>query len=263
MRAIVYHFARNNNYNMTSNYGSADIRRIPFSHHQGATPNFMYGHVRDKFVQYATQSEKTCLMKHDKKHHGSDNTLYIFMIREPSSWIFSRYLHHHYHYNLGLAKEVFQNISEFAMTYAPEYLEFLDDESRDFSLKWFRESMTAADGGVIPISNHAHQSKKLSSPFQSPMDIGNNFEHKLLRCRNSIVLIQDYFMESLEVLNKVFGTKQFTDTLPHGYRYNKLDDNHIGKLTSHDMNSLHRIMQIHHVIYHACLKHFLESYYDS
>lgn len=262
MRAILYNFARDNNYNMSSNYGAANIQKIPFSHNKGSSPNFIYGHVRDQFVHYATQSERSCLMKNsnDKSTHKQKKTLYIFMIREPTSWIFSRYLHHNYHYNLGLAKEIFQNISEFSMTYAPEYLEFLDEESRDFSLKWFRESMNVADGGAVPIPKGGHLIEM--SPFQSPADIGNNFENKLLRCRNSIVLIQEYFVESLELLNHAFGTKAFTESLPRGRRFNKLDDKHISQLTSLDINSLHRVMQVHHVIYHACLKHFFESYYS-
>jgi hypothetical protein len=166
MRAILYDFARVNGFNMTSNYGTVSEHNVPFSHNKGSTPNFMYGHVRNEFIRYATQSEKTCLAN-KKDRLSKDRTLYIFMIREPTSWIFSRYLHHKYHYDLGLAKEVFQNISEFSMTYAPEYLEFLDDVSRDYSAKWFKESMVVSGGGAGPIPNPFR-----GSPFRPPAAIG-------------------------------------------------------------------------------------------
>ena len=144
-----------------------------------------------------------------------------------------------------------------------EYLQFLAPKHRNLSNSWFQERIQHEK--IRPESENEHAAggttslDKLSKT--TPVEIVEAIELALFNPRNNpnvVVLVQDHYTESLEMLDYVFGTNHFSLSSP--YRHNtarEAQDKGVSIGSFSEISHVIRLLELHNAIYNICLRKFL------
>ena len=257
MRRMVYHFARNSGYNMTTIYGlNNECQSVPFSCNIGEKVNIIYGHRNENIPFF------------------QNNTLHVVMIREPLSWLLSRIQHDHRkrgnnNYPRKINNEMMINKSNFndhiassegiihrLQKFSPKYLMYARSRVRVKLEKWFQE----LHGHYFRDDNHPRpynfNANKIATTLK---DLENDFRQQKL-----LVLITEHYSKSLQLLGYVFNSSLF-----NGYS-NDAKNNYISNAASSKQNTqsvgtyqelkqLNYLLSPHLALYHAAFREFIRQ----
>jgi len=314
MRFLLHSFCRNTHLNMTSYYGLPDeCNETPFACTAGSQVYFTYGHVRDHFVSYAVQAAPASVSFPPSPLPGtspSDRTLYVFMVREPMSWLLSRHQHSIRKMQVNLKTmtkrqrqkhlQQLPSLVDTAVQFGAKYFNFLPDAERDAAVAWFqravdsaaraqalRQSVGATDGSSYNSSSGSFSGAAGVSasmrPFQlatSPAGLSASLDALLFqplrpvgrgeetRGTAVLVLLTEYYRESLQLLDHVYASSHFSASTGGGagvqFRNRAQDWQEQGLFSTSpaEMKTLSRLLEVHQALYHACLRAFLRACAD-
>jgi hypothetical protein len=265
MRQVIHRYCVNQGYNMTTNYGvTNECEVIPFSCVNGNNMYFLYGHYREDFIK------------------TSHDSLHIIMLRDPLSWILSRIQHE-------IRKSVKNNKDKSLMvnktfeihasiaSFGGKYFNFLDQMNYDLSSLLFKLTLQTSVGAD---NQNKALDMKIIKPYLSNEDLSTSSTHKYnllelqtilsshieyLFAKNTVVLLTEYYTESMQILDNIFQTKHFT-SFQNG-QLNKLNEafEWQGKAiagTYDELKIVPKLLQIQYVIYDAAMREFRNQYRD-
>lgn len=255
---------------MTTYYGVHDeCNVIPHSCVKGSGSYFSYGHDRSTFLE------------------DSSSTLHIIMLRDPLSWILSRIQHEIRKSNNDKIK--IELLSAIA-TFGSRYFNFMNDQNLKLANSLFKnliQSQSSEGSMSIPLQDGFN--KQILSQLHLIESIENNFQSNIL------VLITEYYHESIILLDYIFNTTVFSfnaiqekelkeshslqpisasGATPHSFtsptiavkRVKKLNEafDWQGKLsagTFEDTKLSTKMLQIQYNVYETALREFMVQYH--
>lgn len=170
----------------------------------------------------------------------SDDVLRIIMFRDPLSWIISRYQYH----TKSVSNSAIRSLPEAVAQWGSIYFKYFDVETTKALNMWFdRQKASVSGGEAASILSVAHRA-------QSRID--SIFEHSM------VTLINEYFEESLEHLNFMYGTTHFTSSLKESRNTATSQDllKPIG--TAQEVKTAMQLLQPHYAVYNTAMKFFME-----
>lgn len=253
MRGIVHKFCRERNYNMTGNYDTSSAfgrKTNDNTRHAGTRPHFIYGHSSADFSRYAD-------IPRESGSGGGGDELYVFMVRNPMSWMVSRHQHHLRKHDD--ARSFVKSVVEFGR----EYFVFLDPTNRNLSNAYFSRSVNHELSRSVTSDVIADGSLTGLVWDETPVGIAKSLEGLMFGRPKArvVVLVQDYYTESLAMLDHVFDTDHFSTS--SSYRHNTAregQDKGVALGTVEELLAVNRLLEVHQAVYHLCLEKFLRNY---
>lgn len=222
LRQILHDVCVNEGFNMTTLYGLPNEHTsLPNCCAIGHNVNFLYGHAIPPL-------------------DFSDNTLRIIMLRDPLSWIISRYQYH----SKSIPNSAIRSLPDAIIQWGSIYFKYFDVETTKVLNGWFDRQKTlisGADAASVMMIAHRAQSR-----------IDNIFEHSM------VVLINEYFQESLEYLNFLYDTTHFTSSLKESRNTATSQDLATPIGTAHEIKTAMQLLQPHYAVYNTAMKYFME-----
>lgn len=253
MRKLVHKFCKVKGFNMSSVYGTE--RKNDLENNEGTKPYFTYGH-NSLFTSYDTST-----LPFNGIEYRRNDILYIFMIRSPLPWMISR--HQHYLRKVESNSRT-PNFMESLISFGQEYFRFLDPRHRTLVDSWFeklikRELLESERRSVSRVEPDLDDLNRSDSPVGIVATLDNLLFDR--RKQNVVVLIQEYYKESLEILDHVFGTNHFSSS--SRYRYNTVresqdKDSALGSVA--DVEAAMRLLEMHQALYYLCMQHFISNF---
>ena len=244
MRKIVHSLAKHESYNLTSDYGlrGEECFVVPQSCSKGSKIYIEYGH------------------RQEGKEFYKHKALHVLMLREPFPWLLSR-IQHDQRPSSGDAISVNQSIISLLELYSSKYLMYSDTATRSILTAWFdenyKEYISNRELSVGSRKSMLASIRNTQRSLEVIQRLRRNFRGKVL------VLITEYFEESIRLLSYIFGSTIFT-TL--GYKNKKLrkktalqgqEEQRIGTIS--ELKIVHKLLSPHEAFYQSALNEFFEE----
>jgi hypothetical protein len=146
-----------------------------------------------------------------------------------------------------------------------EYFVFLDPINRNLSNAYFSRSVNHELSRSVTSDAIADGSLVGLVWDETPVGIAKSLEGLMFGRPKArvVVLVQDYYTESLAMLDHVFDTDHFSTSST--YRHNTAregQDKGVALGTVEELLAVNRLLEVHQAVYHLCLEKFLRNYRD-
>ena len=161
-----------------------------------------------------------------------------------------------------------------AVQFGTKYFNFLPDDLRDASVVWFERAVAVAVKKKSMGSDHVTIPLNSSLRFSStPSGIAVSLERSILPRRRGrgarepsqvLVLITEYYVDSLKLLDYVFSTSLFTFSNnsrvgAHLNRAQPWQDSNLYTVSPGEIKIVSNLLEVHQAVYQICLKSFLRA----
>ena len=183
------------------------------------------------------------------------------MLREPFPWLLSR-IQHGQRPNSTDAIFANQTIISLLALYSSKYLMYSDKTTRSVLTEWFDENykqyvsnhgeMMGSEKAILASIKYTHRAIEVLKQLR------RNFRGKML------VLITEYFEESIRLLSYVFGSTELTLEGSHELITKKVnkalegqEEQRIGTIA--ELKIVHKLLSPHSAFYQSALNEFFEE----
>jgi hypothetical protein len=274
--------------------------------HTGSGVYFTYGHVRDNFIAYAHSHTHAHTHTHEQKtlYVMMIREPLSWLLSRHQHTVRKMHTHAHAHTDIkSMSKRQRQkhiqqlpSLVDTAVQYGDKYFNFLPDTERAVASEWFKRAVSAAvreqhlRKSLYGTATDGHNSSGVSSavsegssdthtPFEfassaaalsASLDIllFQPLHHSSTHSSSSavLVLVTEYFEESMKLLDHVYATTHFTTSAvsegsSDGYRNRAQgwQDQGLFSTSPAEMKTVSRLLEVHHTLYNACLRVFLRT----